>query len=125
MFHAVYKFYITKLLFQRNSVACCKRNIHRMTEKTTVGGIPVECFTGEAAAVWSGWRTLGDRELVREASAKGTHISLAYKCLAFRRNSSIEDVQHYFNKEIESWVIELLKKRQIYRASHILNNMVY
>ena len=95
-----------------------------MTEKTTVGGIPIECLTGEPAAIWSGWRTLGDRELVREASAKGTHINLAYKCLAYRRRCSIEDAQYYFNKEVEIWITELLKKHQIYRASHILNNMV-
>lgn len=96
-----------------------------MAEKTTVGGIPIECLTGEPAIIWSGWRILGDRELVREASAKGTHINLAYKCLAYRRRCSIEDAQHYFNKEVETWIIELLKKHQIYRASHVLNNMVY
>lgn len=90
-----------------------------------VGGIPIECLTGEPAAVWSGWRILGDRELVREASAKGTHISLAHKCLAHRRNCSVEEAQQYFNKEVEIWITELLKKRQIYRASHILKNMVY
>ncbi|KAF3424657.1 hypothetical protein E2986_01902 [Frieseomelitta varia] len=94
-----------------------------MTEKTTVGGIPIECLTGEPAAIWSGWRTLADRELVREASAKGTHINLAYKCLAHRRRCSIEDARYYFNKEVETWITELLKKHQIYRASHILNNM--
>ncbi|XP_011684393.1 PREDICTED: spatacsin [Wasmannia auropunctata] len=94
-----------------------------MSEKKTVGGIPVECLTGEAAAIWSGWRTLGDRELVREASAKGTHIKLAHKCLAYRRNCSVEQACIYFNKEVENWVNELLNKKQVYRASHILNNM--
>ncbi|KZC04326.1 PREDICTED: spatacsin [Dufourea novaeangliae] len=94
-----------------------------MAEKGMVGNIPIECLTGEPAVVWSGWRTLGDRELVREASAKGTHINLAYKCIAHRRNCSIEDAKHYFNKEVELWTTELLKKRQIYRASHILQNM--
>ncbi|XP_076280997.1 spatacsin [Lasioglossum baleicum] len=94
-----------------------------MGEKTVVGGIPVECLTGEPAAIWTGWRTLGDKELVREASAKGTHINLAHKCIAFRQICSIEDAQRYFNKEVEIWITELLQKRQIYRASHILQNM--
>ncbi|PBC28068.1 Spatacsin [Apis cerana cerana] len=94
-----------------------------MAEKTTVGGIPVECLTGEPAAIWSGWRILGDKELVREASAKGTHINLAYKCLAYRKRCSIENAQCYFNKEVEIWITELLKRHQIYKASHILNNM--
>jgi len=95
-----------------------------MSEKKTIGGIPVECLTGEPAAIWSGWRTLGDRELVREASAKGTHIKLAYKCLAYRRHCSIEQACIYFNEEVENWVGELLNKKQVYRASHILRNMV-
>ncbi|KAL0117009.1 hypothetical protein PUN28_010108 [Cardiocondyla obscurior] len=94
-----------------------------MSEKKTVGGIPVECLTGESAAIWSGWRTLGDRELVREASAKGTHIKLAHKCLAYRRNCTVEQACTYFNKEVETWVNELLNKKQVYRASHILKNM--
>ncbi|XP_012135133.2 spatacsin isoform X4 [Megachile rotundata] len=94
-----------------------------MAEKSVVGGIPVECLTGESAVIWSGWRTLGDREVVREASAKGTHINLAHKHLAYRRNCSIDDAQQYFNNEVEIWITELLKKRQIYRASHVLNNM--
>ncbi|XP_072747233.1 spatacsin [Anoplolepis gracilipes] len=94
-----------------------------MSEKKTIGGIPVECLTGESAAIWSGWRTLGDRELVREASAKGTHIKLAHKCLAYRRHCSVEQACIYFNEEVENWVSELLNKKQVYRASHILKNM--
>ncbi|KAL6259083.1 hypothetical protein P5V15_009005 [Pogonomyrmex californicus] len=94
-----------------------------MSEKKTIGGIPVECLTGQQAAIWSGWRILGDRELVREASAKGTHIKLAYKCLACRRNCSVEQACIYFNKEVDNWVNELLNKKQVYRASHILKNM--
>lgn len=95
-----------------------------MSEKKTIGGIPVECLTGEPAAIWSGWRTLGDRELVREASAKGTHVKLAHKCLAYRRHCSVEQACIYFNEEVENWVSELLNKKQVYRASHILKNMV-
>lgn len=94
-----------------------------MADKATVGGIPIECLSGEPAAVWSGWRSLGDRELVREASAKGTHINLAHKCLAYRRSCSVENAHRYFNKEVEIWITELLKKHQIYRASHILQNI--
>ncbi|CAL1689224.1 unnamed protein product [Lasius platythorax] len=94
-----------------------------MSEKKTIGGVPVECLTGEPAAIWSGWRTLGDRELVREASAKGTHVKLAHKCLAYRRHYSVEQACIYFNEEVENWVSELLNKKQVYRASHILKNM--
>lgn len=90
-----------------------------------VTSIPVECLNaGEAAAVWSGWSTFGDREVVREASAKGTHIDLAYKCLAYRRHCTILDAQQYFTEEVEIWVNEMLNKQQIHRASHILQNTV-
>ncbi|KAF7381387.1 hypothetical protein HZH66_013781 [Vespula vulgaris] len=94
-----------------------------MSEKQTVGGIPVECLTGELGAIWSGWRILGDREVVREASAKGTHINLAYKYLAFRKNCSLDKAKSYFNEEVELWIRELINKCQVYRASHILKNM--
>lgn len=95
-----------------------------MSERQTVGGIPVECLTGELGAIWSGWRILGDREVVREASAKGTHINLAYKYLAFRKNCSLDKARSYFNEEVELWIRELINKCQVYRASHILKNMV-
>lgn len=95
-----------------------------MSEKKTIGGIPVECLTGEPAAIWSGWRTLGDRELVREASAKGTHIKLAHKCLAYRKQCTLDQAYTYFNKEVDIWINELLNKKQVYRASHILKNIV-
>ncbi|XP_046417666.1 spatacsin isoform X2 [Neodiprion fabricii] len=88
----------------------------------TVGGIPVECLTGELAGVWSGWRILGDREIVREASAKGTHINLAIKCLATRRNCPLTEAEAYFYREVDVWVKELLDKQQVFRATHILKN---
>lgn len=95
-----------------------------MSNKGNLGGIPVECLSGELAGVWSGWKGLGDREIVREASAKGTHIDLAYKFLELRRHCSHQEAKNYFNSEVEIWVSELLKKKQIHRASHILKNVV-
>lgn len=89
----------------------------------TIGGIPVECLTGELAGIWSGWRTLGDREVVREASAKGTHISLAQKFLATRRNCSPIEAETYFYREVDVWVEELLTKQQVFRATRIITNV--
>lgn len=67
---------------------------------------------------------LGDREIVREASAKGTHLELAYKFLETRRHCSLPEAKAYFAGEVEIWVGTLLKKKQIHRASHILKNVV-
>lgn len=90
-----------------------------------IGRIPKECLTaGEFAGVWSGWTSMGDREVVREASAKGTHLELAFKFLAYRRHWTVNDAQKYFHSEVEVWINELLRKHQIHRASHILKNVV-
>lgn len=95
-----------------------------MANSGSVGGVPIECLTGQLAGIWSGWTGLGDREIVREASAKGTHIELAYKFLKTRRNCSLQEAKAYFSSEVEIWVNALLKKKQVHRASHILNNVV-
>ncbi|XP_008543727.1 spatacsin [Microplitis demolitor] len=90
----------------------------------SVGGIPVECLTsGELAGVWSGWSSMKDREVVRESSAKGTHINLAYKFLCYRKNLNISEAKLFFNNEVDAWIDELLNKQQIHRASHILRNV--
>lgn len=93
-------------------------------EGTLVGGVPVESLTGELAGVWSGWRASGDREVVREASAKGLHINLAYKFLIHRRGCSHDEAKSYFSNEVDIWINELLNKRQVHKATHILKNVV-
>ncbi|KAF7989681.1 hypothetical protein HCN44_008355 [Aphidius gifuensis] len=70
-----------------------------------VGGIPVECLTaGELAGVWSGWSSMGDREVVRESSAKGTHLKLAHKFLIFLAKH-VMDNKGFNDDEIEAWTI--------------------
>jgi hypothetical protein len=95
-----------------------------MANTLTSDRIPAECLSGELAGVWSGWMGLGDREIVREASAKGIHINLAYKFLENRRHCSSQEAKAFFSNEVEIWVSSLLKKRQVHRASHILKNVV-
>ena len=88
---------------------------------TTVNDV---ILTPELTGVWSGWVGLGDREIVREASAKGTHIELAYKFLERKRHCTLEEAKIYFAKEVDIWVNTLLTKGQVHRASHILTNVV-
>ena len=95
-----------------------------MAKSKAIGDVNVECLSGELAGVWSGWKGLGEREIVREASAKGTHIELAYKFLENRRHCSSSEAKTYFANEVEIWVNELLQKKQVHRASHILKNVV-
>ncbi|XP_011500198.1 PREDICTED: spatacsin [Ceratosolen solmsi marchali] len=94
-----------------------------MAKSVPTDRIPTECLSGELAGVWSGWMGLGDREIVREASAKGTHIELAYKFLEIRRHCPNQEAKVYFSDEVEIWVSSLLKKKQVHRASHILKNV--
>ncbi|XP_025830251.1 uncharacterized protein LOC112904435 [Agrilus planipennis] len=79
--------------------------------------------TKEEQRVWSGWCEMGDREVVREAAVKGVHVQLAIKFLATRNHTAYEKAQTVFNQEVNLWVHELLNRKQIFRASHILNNM--
>ncbi|CAD6223033.1 GSCOCG00005360001-RA-CDS [Cotesia congregata] len=86
--------------------------------------MPAEWLTtAELAGIWSGWLSMRDREVVRESSAKGTHIQLAHKFLRHRKNVNLEDAQLFFNNEVDIWIDELLNKQQIHRASHILRNV--
>ncbi|KAJ8669006.1 hypothetical protein QAD02_000265 [Eretmocerus hayati] len=86
-------------------------------------GIPPEYLTAQLAGIWSGWNGLGDREIVREASAKGTHIELAHKFLEQRRHCSLQEARDFFFNEVEIWLSTLLTRKQIHRASHILKNV--
>ncbi|XP_014213188.1 spatacsin [Copidosoma floridanum] len=94
---------------------------HSSSPAATV--VPVEGLTGQLAGVWSGWEGLGDREIVREASAKGLHLKLAHKFLERRRHCSHQEAKEYFASEVDIWVSGLLNKKMIHRASHILNNV--
>ncbi|XP_034936276.1 spatacsin [Chelonus insularis] len=90
----------------------------------SIGGIPVECLkSGELSRIWSGWSLMKDREVIREASAKGTHIDLAYQFLSHRNSWNIDEAKNYFDEQVKIWIDELINKHQVHRASHILQNI--
>ncbi|KAG5898668.1 hypothetical protein JTB14_005427 [Gonioctena quinquepunctata] len=77
----------------------------------------------EHSGVWTGWCCKGDKEVAREAAAKGIHVDLVIQFLSLRKNIMMEEAQNYFRDEVFRWVKELLDRKQIFRVSHILKNI--
>ncbi|KAL3286725.1 hypothetical protein HHI36_001216 [Cryptolaemus montrouzieri] len=76
----------------------------------------------ETTAIWTAWTHMGNREVSREAVAKGTHVALAIQFLAIRNEISQIDAETWFKNEVLMWVKELLSRKQIHRSKHILTN---
>lgn len=77
----------------------------------------------EYARIWSGWNELGNKEVVREASSKGFYINLAIRFIALRKGIDFDEAEKWFHDEVLRWAKELLERKQVHRASHILNNI--
>lgn len=56
----------------------------------------------EEKRLWTGWTTIGDREVVREAAVKGT-ITLALKFLAARKDLDLADVERWLKAEVSKY----------------------
>jgi hypothetical protein len=85
--------------------------------------IPPPTLNKETVGVWHGWSNIGDKEVAREAAAKGLHTNLAVAFLAARKKIKLEDAEIWFKEEVLKWVHELLVSKQIFKASHVLNNI--
>ncbi|KAF5270792.1 hypothetical protein FQR65_LT05411 [Abscondita terminalis] len=85
---------------------------------------PPSSLNKELLGVWNAWTRMGDREVVREAVVKGQHIEFAYTFLATRKDFDSERIKKWFINEVFLWILELLEKRQIFKASHILTNII-
>ncbi|XP_045475609.1 spatacsin [Harmonia axyridis] len=81
-----------------------------------------QSFTKETNAIWAAWLRMGNREVSREAVAKGTHVDLAIKFLSTRNEITQVDAETWFKNEVVIWVQELLRRKQIHKSKHILNN---
>lgn len=83
---------------------------------------------------------MGDREVVREAVAKGLHVEWAQLFLASRKHLDPKETDKWFKTEVRIcatfspklictllqvflWVSELLSRKQVFKASHILTNI--
>lgn len=54
----------------------------------------------ENARIWAGWNELGDKEVAREASAKGFYVDLAINFIAARRKLDFSEAHVWFKEEV-------------------------
>lgn len=57
-------------------------------------------FNKETNSIWAAWLRMGNREVSREAVAKGTHVDLAIKFLSIRNEISQIDAETWFKNEV-------------------------
>nr|CAI5834397.1 unnamed protein product [Callosobruchus analis] len=85
---------------------------------------PPATLSKEKVGIWNAWCCKGDKEVSREAATKGAkHVELVIQFLSLRRSITLDDARTLFKNEVLSWVNELLDRKQIFRISHILNNI--
>ncbi|CAH1169832.1 unnamed protein product [Phaedon cochleariae] len=84
---------------------------------------PPSYLSKEHVGLWTAWCVKGDREVAREAGAKGIHVDLVVNFLSLRRNIRTEEAENYFRDEVFKWVKELLDRKQIFKVSHVLKNI--
>lgn len=85
----------------------------------------MERNSSEIAAVESFWRTLDDRQLIKDVVMKGKFISQAITFIANRTNKSIEETKQIFQIEVFSFIDNLLTKKQLHRAIHVIKNVQF
>lgn len=71
--------------------------------------IPPASLSTEHTSIWTGWRTLRDREVVREAASKGSHISLAHEFIATRKQWELPEAEKWFNAQVSFFNIMFLR----------------
>ncbi|KAJ8924490.1 hypothetical protein NQ315_007287 [Exocentrus adspersus] len=84
---------------------------------------PPPNLSKEHVVIWTGWHCKGDREVSREAAAKGIDVNLVVLFLSLRKKVTAEEAESFFKEEVLLWVRELLDRKQIFRASHVLKNI--
>lgn len=62
--------------------------------------VPPPHLSKENVAVWVGWSLKGDREVAREAAAKGLHLDLVAIFLTLRRKTTPNGAKEWFEKEV-------------------------
>ncbi|XP_057655737.1 spatacsin [Diorhabda carinulata] len=77
----------------------------------------------ENIGLWKGWCCKGDREVAREAAAKGIAMDLVALFISQRKKIDLKEAEDYYKNEVLTWVNDLLNRKQIFRVSHILSNI--
>lgn len=67
--------------------------------------LPPQSLNLENAKIWEGWNLLGDKEVVREASAKGFYVNLAINFIAARKNIDVLEAQKWFKEQVRQFYV--------------------
>lgn len=73
--------------------------------------------------IWSCWEEKSPRDVVREAAAKGTHLTLAIKYLMEKNSWNEESARDWFIAEVKVWTVQLLLRKQIFKVLHVLSKV--
>ena len=77
----------------------------------------------ELSVVEGLWWTLDDQQLIKDVVMKGKYISNAIKFIGNRNQISIEAAKDLFFNEVSQFVNNLIRNKQLHRASHVLKNV--
>lgn len=77
----------------------------------------------ELSVVEGLWSTLDDKQLIKDVVMKGKFISNAIKFISNRKNVSVEIAKDLFFNEVNNFVNNLIRNKQLHRASHVLKNV--
>ncbi|XP_028159191.1 spatacsin isoform X2 [Ostrinia furnacalis] len=83
----------------------------------------MEGLTQNEKIIWSCWEEKAPRDVVREAAAKGTHLSLCLKYLMHKNSWNETTATDWFLAEVKAWTVQLLMRKQIFKVLHILGKV--
>lgn len=69
------------------------------------------------------WKMLDDQQLVKDVVMKGKYISNAIKFIANRNGTTVDGAKDLFFNEVSQFVNNLIRNKQLHRASHVLKNV--
>lgn len=61
---------------------------------------PPPSLNPEHARIWAAWNELGNKEVAREASAKGFYVNLAVTFMAARKGIEFAEAEKWFQDEV-------------------------
>lgn len=71
------------------------------------------------------WATLDDQQLIKDVVMKGKYLLNAIKFIASRNEISIDEAKDLFFNEVNQYVNNLIKNKQLHRANHVLKNVQF
>lgn len=92
---------VMKRIFNVSVSKWCRTNSYTYKKHLLQRKVPPPSnLNPEENRIWLGWNEFGDKEVAREASAKGFYVNLAVKFIATRKGVEIRDAEKWFIDEV-------------------------